>query len=164
MGLFDFLRRKDEKAIPEPGSPEFDAAVSGSALPDSKSVEMRGSGWASVDDAPEPNAAGDGAQTLDLRGVIGLRKEVLEALRRRGIDPESGQQRQIDAGSMPGLQEELMGILRRKGVQIPGMTAGLLGAEASVEDRLEQLDQLREAGAISDAEYGEHRTRILGEG
>jgi hypothetical protein len=33
MGLFDFLRGKDEKAIPEPGTPEFEAAVSGSALP-----------------------------------------------------------------------------------------------------------------------------------
>ena len=45
MGLFDFLRRKDEKAIPEPGTPEFDAAVQGSAIPDDQSVSMGESGW-----------------------------------------------------------------------------------------------------------------------
>ena len=38
MGLFGFLRKKDERAIPEPGTPEFEAAVQGTALPDSKSV------------------------------------------------------------------------------------------------------------------------------
>jgi hypothetical protein len=161
MGLFDFLRRKDERAIPKPGTPEFDAAVSGSTLPDAEGVELGSEGWTSATAKPDGLEPG---KTIDLRGMLGLRKEVLEALRRRGIDPETGQQRQIDAASMPGLQEELMGILRSRGVQVPGMTAGLLGAEASAEDRLEQLDQLREAGAISDAEYGEHRTRILGEG
>ena len=38
MGLFGFLRKKDERAIPEPGPPEFEAAVKGTALPDAQSV------------------------------------------------------------------------------------------------------------------------------
>jgi hypothetical protein len=49
MGLFDFLRRKDRSAMPDPGSREFQAAVEGSALPGSAS--MGEEGWSSVADA-----------------------------------------------------------------------------------------------------------------
>ena len=46
MGLF---RRKDEQAIPKPGTPEFDAAVEGTALPDDQSVSMGEPGWKQPD-------------------------------------------------------------------------------------------------------------------
>ena len=49
MGLF---RRKDERAIPKPGTPEFDAAVEGTALPDDQSVSMGEAGWTKP--GPEP--------------------------------------------------------------------------------------------------------------
>src|SRR4051812_20217104 len=49
VGLFGFLRKKDERAIPEPGTPEFEAAVQGSALPDSQSVSMGDAGWTNPD-------------------------------------------------------------------------------------------------------------------
>ena len=45
MGLFDFLRKKDERAMPDPGSPEFEAMVQGSAIPDDQSVSMGEPGW-----------------------------------------------------------------------------------------------------------------------
>jgi hypothetical protein len=54
MGLF---RRKDERAIPEPGTPEFDQAVEGSALPDDsggQSVSMGEPGWTEPRKVPEP--------------------------------------------------------------------------------------------------------------
>lgn len=51
MGLF---RRKDERAIPKPGTPEFDAAVEGTALPDDQSVSMGDAGWTKPDPKPEP--------------------------------------------------------------------------------------------------------------
>jgi hypothetical protein len=49
MGLF---RRKREQAIPKPGTPEFEEAVEGSALPDDQSVSMGEEGWAK----PEPES------------------------------------------------------------------------------------------------------------
>ena len=64
MGLFGFLRRKDERAIPEPGTPEFEAAVQGSAIPDSQSVSMGEPGW--TDPAGETEPA---SETIDLRGT-----------------------------------------------------------------------------------------------
>jgi len=94
MGLFGFLR-KDERAIPEPGTPEFDAMVQGSALPDAQSVSMGESGWT----AP-------GRQTVDLRGT-GKREEIKEVLREYGIDPEQ-QGQTIDASKVPGLREALL--------------------------------------------------------
>src|SRR3954447_11313125 len=42
MALF---RRRKEQAIPKPGTPEFDEAVEGTALPDDQSVSMGESGW-----------------------------------------------------------------------------------------------------------------------
>ncbi|MGA9371664.1 MAG: hypothetical protein WBV53_07425, partial [Solirubrobacterales bacterium] len=78
MGLFGFLRKKDERAIPEPGTPEFDAVVQGSALPDGKSVAMGESGWTSPEAEVETSN-----QTIDLRGT-GARQQIEEALRESG--------------------------------------------------------------------------------
>jgi hypothetical protein len=99
VGLFGFLRRKDERAIPEPGTPEFEAMVQGSALPDSQSVSMGEEGWTRP----------DAKQTIDLRGT-GARAEVEEVLRQHGIDPEKKGQT-IDASKVPGLRETLLRVL-----------------------------------------------------
>ncbi len=96
MGLFGFLKKKDERAMPEPGSPEFEAMVQGSALPDSQSVSMGEPGWT------QPGAS----QTLDLRGT-GKREEIQEVLREHGIDPDQKGQT-IDASKVPGLREALI--------------------------------------------------------
>jgi hypothetical protein len=96
MGLF---RRKDERAIPEPGSPEFEAMVQGSAISDSQSVSMGESGWT------QPGAS----QTIDLRGS-GKREEIKGVLREHGIDPEKKGQT-IDASQVPGLREALLRVL-----------------------------------------------------
>ena len=57
MGLFGFLRKKDERAIPEPGTPEFEAAVQGTALPDAQSVSMGEAGWTNPDSADDAHAS-----------------------------------------------------------------------------------------------------------
>jgi hypothetical protein len=98
MGLFGFLRRKDERAMPEPGSPEFEAMVQGSALPDSQSVSMGESGWTSTS-----------RQSIDLRGT-GARQDVERVLREHGIDPEKKGQ-VIDASEVPGLRQALLRVL-----------------------------------------------------
>ena len=99
MGLFDFLRRKDERAIPDPGTPEFEAMVEGSALRDSQSVSMGEEGWS------QPDAK----QTIDLRGT-GARDDVEQVLRDHGIDPEKKGQT-IDASEVPGLRAALLRVL-----------------------------------------------------
>lgn len=57
MGLF---RRKDERAIPKPGTPEFDQAVKGTAIPDEQSVSMGEPGW--TDSGAEPEQPGPAAE------------------------------------------------------------------------------------------------------
>jgi hypothetical protein len=158
MALFGFLRKKDERAIPEPGTPEFDAVVQGSALPDSQSVSMGESGWTSPDSKAEVSN-----QTIDLRGT-GAREEIEEALRESGIDPDKKGQT-IDASSVPGLQEKISGIL---GKMMPVPNAGGFGGGISPPkqdplDQIAHLEQKREAGKITDAEFEAQKKQLLGE-
>ncbi len=156
MGLFGFLRRKDEKAIPEPGTPEFEAAVQGSALPDSQSVSMGESGWTSPDAKVEKSS-----QTIDLRGT-GARQEIEEALRESGIDPDKKGQT-IDASSVPGLQEKITGILGRM-MPVPnagGFGGGISPPKQDPLDQIAHLDRQRDAGQITDAEFEAQKKRLL---
>ena len=96
MGLFGFLRWNDERAMPEPGTPEFERAVEGTAIPDAQSVSMGEPGWT------QPGSS----ETLDLRGT-GKREQIQQVLREHGIDPdEKGQT--IDASQVPGLRSALL--------------------------------------------------------
>ncbi|HEY4591790.1 MAG TPA: SHOCT domain-containing protein [Thermoanaerobaculia bacterium] len=158
MGLFGFLKKKDERAIPEPGTPEFEAAVQGTALPDSKSVSMGESGWSSPDAKVETSS-----ETIDLRGT-GARQEIEGALRESGIDPDKKGQT-IDASSVPGLQEKITGIL---GKMMPVPNAGGFGGGISPPkqdplDQIAHLDRQRDAGKITDAEFEAQKKRLLGE-
>jgi hypothetical protein len=96
VGLFGFLKKNDERAMPEPGTPEFEAAVAGTAIPDAQSVAMGEPGWT------QPG----GSQTLDLHGT-GKREEIQKVLREHGIDTEKKGQT-IDASQVPGLREALL--------------------------------------------------------
>jgi hypothetical protein len=175
MGLFDFLRRRDERAIPEPGTAEFEAAVAGSAIPDEASVEMGQSGWTSANDAAERALAQLGidpsradvehseAQTIDLRGTD-AREKVVDALRQHGIDPDKPGQR-IDASSVPGLQEAVFGALGEAGIQIPGAGGFGGGVSAPQQDPLAQVEHLareRDAGRITQAEFEAQKRKLLG--
>jgi hypothetical protein len=158
MGLFDFLRSKDEKAIPEPGTPEFEAAVEGSAIRDEQSVSMGDPGWTSTDVDVE-----QASETIDLRDT-GAREEVLEVLRQHGIDPDKEGQT-IDASDKPGLTEAILGALFKGGVDIPN--AGGFGGAVSPppQDHLAQLEHLakqRDAGELSEAEFEAQKRKLLG--
>jgi hypothetical protein len=113
MGLFGFLRKKDERAMPEPGTPEFDAAVAASAIPDDQSVSMGAEGWT------QPDAS----QTVDLRGT-GKRDEVKRVLREHGIDPDQ-KGRTIDASKVPGLREALLRVLFKGVPNSEGIGGGI---------------------------------------
>ncbi len=157
VGLFGFLRKKDERAIPEPGTPEFDAAVQGSALPDSQSVSMGEAGWSSPDSKVETSS-----QTIDLRGT-GAREQIEDALRESGIDPDKKGQT-IDASSVPGLQEKITGILGRM-MPVPnagGFGGGVAAPKQDPLDQLAHLDRQRDAGKITDAEFEAQKRKLLG--
>jgi hypothetical protein len=108
-----FFRRKDERAMPEPGTPEFDAVVESSALPDAQSVSMGEPGWT------EPGSS----QTIDLRGS-GKREEIKQVLREHGIDPDQ-QGQTIDASKVPGLREALIRALFGRVPNSGGFGAGV---------------------------------------
>jgi hypothetical protein len=154
-----FLRRKDEDAIPKPGTPEFEAAVQGSAIPDSQSVSMGEPGWANPDSA-DPQAP----QTVDLRGS-GAREQVLGVLREHGIDPDKPNQT-IDASSVPGLRDALTSVLKTAfGVQIPNAGGFGGGVSAPRQDPLDQIEHLarkRDAGEITEAEFEAQKRKLLG--
>jgi hypothetical protein len=173
MGLFGFLRKKDERAIPEPGTPEFEAAVQGTALPDAQSVSMGEAGWTnpdSADDAPHelgvdpPQAQVEqSSETIDLRGT-GAREQIEKALRDSGIDPDKKDQT-INAASVPGLQEKIAGILGRV-MPVPnagGFGGGISPPKQDPLDQIAYLDQQRDAGRITDAEFEAQKKRLLGE-
>jgi hypothetical protein len=173
MGLFGFLRKKDERAIPEPGTPEFEAAVQGTALPDAQSVSMGEAGWTnpdSADDAqrelgidPSQAQVEQSSQTIDLRGT-GAREQIEEALRDSGIDPDKKGQT-INAASVPGLQEKIAGILGRV-MRVPnagGFGGGISPPKQDPLDQIAYLDQQRDAGRITDAEFEAQKKRLLGE-
>ena len=158
MGIFGFLRKKDEQAIPQPGTPEFDAAVQGTALPDSKSVSMGESGWSSPDTKVETSN-----ETIDLRGS-GAREEIEEALRESGVDPDKKGQT-IDASTVPGLQEKITGILGRM-MPVPnagGFGGGISAPKQEPLDQIAHLDQQRDAGKITDAEFEAQKKKLLDE-
>jgi Short C-terminal domain len=176
MGLFRFLRPKDERAIPEPGTPEFEAAVRGTAIPDSQSVDMGQPGWASTTESglaertlgklgidPSDGEVERSTQTIDLRGT-GHREQVEEVLRQHGIDPQQGQT--IDASKVPGLRKALLSVLMGAGLRIPNAEGFGGGISAPQQDPLavvEELAKQRDAGEITEAEFEAQKNRLLGE-
>jgi hypothetical protein len=173
MGLFGFLRKKDERAIPEPGTPEFEAAVQGTALPDAQSVSMGEAGWTnpdSADDAlhelgidPSQAQVEHSSQTIDLKGT-GAREQIEEALRDSGIDPDKKGQT-INTASVPGLQEKIAGILGQM-MRVPnagGFGGGISPPKQDPLDQIAYLDQQRDAGKITDAEFEAQKKKLLDE-
>jgi hypothetical protein len=125
VGLFHFLQRKDERAIPVPGTPEFDAAVRGSALPDSRRVEMGAPGWSSVGDARSVEELRRRAAAEHAAGNEGQQASIGEVARAIGqvfggkIAVEQGGPRVLDLRDLEGLREEVAEELRRRGAE-PG--------------------------------------------
>jgi hypothetical protein len=115
VGLF---RKKDERAMPEPGTPEFEEAVKGTAIRDAQSVSMGEPGWT------QPGSS----QTVDLGGT-GKRDAVVEVLREHGIDTEQKGQT-IDASKVPGLREALIKALFRGVPNSGGIGGGISAPKA----------------------------------
>jgi hypothetical protein len=154
MGLFDFFSRRSQK----------ESALSGAEVSDATSF--------SVTPAPQ-TVVTQSAQTIDATGAVGLREDMFEILRRHGIDPESGQSVSVDASSMPGMAAEIQRALSTHGIEIPEanwapqgidgiMQMGVPPAGADTEDRLRQLTELLQSGLITQDEFEQQRSRVIG--
>lgn len=154
MGLFDFFRRRSEResALGGPGQ----------------------SGEAGFSVTSTPAVVTQSSQTIDATGAMGLRDDMFEILRRHGIDPEKGQAVSVDASTMPGMADEIQRALAGHGIQIPQanwtpqgtdgiMQMGVPPAGADTEDRLRQLTELLQSGLITQEEFNQQRSRIIGD-
>ena len=173
MGLFGFLRR-DDRAMPEPGTPEFEAAVAGTAIPDSQSVSMGASGWQSASpadaalrslgvDPSEARIEASEHHRVDLRGT-GARERVEAVLREHGIDPDRKGQR-VDASGVPGLQRAILAALGMAGLKIPnaeGIGGGISPPQVDPLAQVEHLAAKRDAGEITEAEFEAQKRKLLG--
>ena len=79
----------------------------------------------------------------------------------------------IDASNFPGLAEEIQGALGGAGIQVPGFnwspegTPGLMQMieqpdGGDIEERSRKLTELLQSGLISQAEFEQQRSHIIG--
>ena len=154
MGLFDFFRsrRRRESALPE-GIEVADSPPAGAAEVGLTAAEPR-----------VMNLQGHGED---------LREAILGTLREHGVDAEKGDQVSV---TDPDLQAAIFKTMSEHGLdveQLGGAAAfgagGLTfegGGDAEGPDtvgRLERLQELRERGALTDAEFEQQKRRILGD-
>jgi hypothetical protein len=97
-----------------------------------------------------------GTTVIDARGVPGLRDELLKAVS------------DVRAGGNPAeLQAAVMKAMSQ-GMAVAGQAPALPGAAPAPPqedplDRLEKLNELRQSGALTDAEFEAQKTKLLGE-
>jgi Short C-terminal domain len=84
------------------------------------------------------------SQVVDLRGVPGLREKVLGAMRNHPDDPAA-------------MQSALLDAFKTVGAPAPKP------AEGDPLDRLKKLDELRDQGLLTDAEFAEQKKKLLDE-
>jgi hypothetical protein len=150
VGLFDFFsrRRRRESAIPAPSTAaqplaQADQPVAGQQFSPAPTAAGAGAfdvsslgGLAGLAETMQQAAArGDtkivrSSQTLDLRGT-GLREEIVEIMKRYGIDPDSDgmQGAQINAASMPAMQAEMLEALKCHGIDTGGASIQIDGSQ-----------------------------------
>jgi hypothetical protein len=106
----------------------------------------------------------DDNRTYDLSGQAGPLMEILQIYKTNNL-PFSGK---VDLRSYPEVRQQVMAVVRRAAAQQQPAAAGVgLAAAAppqpSVAQRLQDLENLRAGGAISDTEYAAQREKIIAE-
>lgn len=110
-------------------------------------------------------------QTYDLSGQAGPLMEILQILKANNV-PLNGM---VDVRSNPALRQQIQAVVRRAAAQqaqtapagvgqpatatAPGGTA----PEQTIAQRLQELDSLHAAGAVTDQEYASKRAEIIAE-
>lgn len=97
-------------------------------------------------------------RTYDLTGQAGPLMEILQILKANGIALD----RMVDIRSNPVLTQQINEIVRRAAQQ-PAGPAAQAAPQASIGDRLQELDSLRASGVLNDDEYASRRAQIIAE-
>ena len=105
-------------------------------------------------------------RTYDLSGQASPLMEILQIYKTNNI-PFSGR---VDLRSYPAVRQQVMAVVRRAAAQQQPAAAGVGAAapvaapsQASVAQRLQDLQTLHESGAVSDEEYASKRAQIIAE-
>ncbi len=98
-------------------------------------------------------------RTYDLSGQAGPLMEILQLLKANNIPLN----RIVDVRSNPALRQQLHAVVRRAGQQQAGQAAQPQAPQASIADRLQELDSLRASGVVNDQEYASRRAQIISE-
>lgn len=96
-------------------------------------------------------------KTYDLRGQTGPLMEILQLLKANGIPLN----RMIDVRSNPILTQQINEVVRRTAQQHAPAPQG--APQASIGERLQELDSLRASGVLNDEEYASRRAQIISE-
>ena len=108
-------------------------------------------------------------RTYDLTGQVGPLMEIMHILKANGV-PMDGS---IDIRSNPVVRQQVLNVVRRAAAQqgqpaaahgAPPPPSGYVGPpDASVSQRLQELETLRATGAVSESEYAAKRQQIIAE-
>lgn len=97
-------------------------------------------------------------KTYDLSGQAGPLMEILQILKANGIPLN----RMVDIRSNPALRQQIQAVVRRAAEQqAPGSQPA--GSQASIAERLQELESLRAGGVVNDQEYASRRAQIIAE-
>jgi hypothetical protein len=113
---------------------------------------------------PAQFASAEDNKTYDLSGQAGPLMEILQIYKTNNI-PISGT---VDLRSYPAVRQQVMAVVRRAAAQQQPAAAGVgaaaptaAQAQASVAQRLQDLEALHKSGAVSAEEYASKRTQII---
>ncbi|SOJ53412.1 hypothetical protein MSIMFB_00916 [Mycobacterium simulans] len=100
-------------------------------------------------------------QTYDLSGQAGPLMEILQILKANGIPLN----RMVDIRSNPALRQQIQAVVRRAAQQTPAAAGGAPATtqQASIAERLQELESLRASGVVNDDEYASRRAQIISE-
>lgn len=107
-------------------------------------------------------------KTYDLSGQAGPLMEILQILKANSVPLD----RMVDIRSNPALRQQIQAVVRRAAdQQAPAAQPAAAGGpapvvtppQASIAQRLQELEALRSAGALSDQEYSSRRAQIISE-
>jgi hypothetical protein len=116
---------------------------------------------------PAQFAVAEDNKTYDLSGQVGPLMEILQILKANNVPLN----RMVDIRSNPALREQIQAVVRRAAAQqAPPQTAPAAqpapvatAPQHSIAQRLQELENLRASGALTDQEYNSRRAQIISE-
>jgi hypothetical protein len=113
---------------------------------------------------PAQFSSSEDNRTYDLSGQAGPLMEILQIYKANNL-PFGGT---VDIRNYPVVRQQIMAVVRRAAAQqqpaaagVGAAAAGIAPPQASVAQRLQELETLHNSGALSDEEYASKRAQII---